>query len=135
LNQQNLINISPLPLRIVAGVGFMTHGLPKLLDNQNSQNFFINVGLPPELSIIIGLLEFIGGLTILLGVLTRISAIFLAINMVGAILVVKLSKGFSDGYELDLLYLSIMISLILTGPGIFSIEKNLLKREIFPKKK
>ena len=111
----------------------MMHGLPKLLDISNTQNSFTNMGLPPELAIVIGLLEFIGGLAILLGVLTRIAAGLLAINMIGAILLVKLSKGFIDGYELDLLYLAIMISLMLTGPGNLSIEKNVLKREFFPK--
>lgn len=111
----------------------MMHGLPKLLDIPGTQNSFTNMGLPPELAIIIGLLEFIGGLAILLGILTRIAAGLLAIDMIGAILLVKLSKGFIGGYELDLLYLAIMISLMITGPGSFSIEKNILKREIYPK--
>ena len=111
----------------------MIHGLPKLLDITNTQSSFTNMGLPPELAIIIGLLEFIGGLAILLGILTRIAAGLLAIDMIGAILSVKLSKGFIGGFELDLLYLAIMISLILTGPGSLSIEKNILKREMFPK--
>ncbi|HEX7141813.1 MAG TPA: DoxX family protein [Nitrososphaeraceae archaeon] len=135
MNQQtkSVYNFAPLPLRIIAGIGFMMHGLPKLLDIPNTQNSFVNMGLPPELAIIIGLLEFIGGLAILLGIFTRIAAGLLAIDMIGAILSVKLSKGFIGGYELDLLYLAIMISLMLTGPGNFSIEKNVLKREIFPK--
>ena len=111
----------------------MIHGLPKLLDIPGTQSSFTNMGLPPELAVIIGLLEFIGGLAILLGIFTRIAAILLALNMIGAILLVKLSKGFIDGFELDLLYLAIMISLILTGPGSLSIEKNILKREMFPK--
>lgn len=111
----------------------MIHGIPKLLDIPATQNSFANMGLPPELAIIIGLLEFIGGLAILLGILTRIAAGLLAINMIGAILQVKLSKGFIGGFELDLLYFAIMISLILMGPGNISIEKNILKREIFPK--
>lgn len=111
----------------------MIHGLPKLLDITNTQSSFTNMGLPPELAVIIGLLEFIGGLVILLGIFTRIAAVLLAIDMIGAILLVKLSKGFIGGFELDLLYLAIMISLILTGPGSISIEKNILKREIFPK--
>jgi putative oxidoreductase len=130
---KTVYNFAPLPLRIIAGIGFMMHGLPKLLDISNTQNSFTNMGLPPELAIIIGLLEFIGGLAILLGVFTRIAAGLLAINMIGAILLVKQSKGFIDGYELDLLYLAIMISLMLTGPGNLSIEKNVLKRELFPK--
>ena len=111
----------------------MIHGIPKLLDIPGTQNSFANMGLPPELAIIIGLLEFIGGLAILLGILTRIAAGLLAINMIGAILQVKLSKGFIGGFELDLLYFVIMISLILTGPGSISIEKNILKLEMFPK--
>jgi putative oxidoreductase len=130
---KTVYNFAPLSLRIIAGIGFMMHGLPKLLDISNTQNSFTNMGLPPELAIIIGLLEFIGGLAILLGVFTRIAAGLLAIDMIGAILLVKLSKGFIDGYELDLLYLAIMISLMLTGPGNLSIEKNVLKRELFPK--
>jgi putative oxidoreductase len=89
--------------------------------------------LPQDLAILIGLLEFIGGLAILIGIFTRIAAGLLAVQMIGAILLVKLSKGFIDGFELDLLYLAIMISLLITGPGFLSIEKNLLKREMFPK--
>ena len=130
---KNVFNYAPLPLRIIAGIGFMMHGIPKLLDIQGTQNSFTNMGLPPDLAIIIGLLEFIGGLAILLGILTRIAAGLLAIDMIGAILQVKLSKGFIGGYELDLLYLAIMISLLISGPGSLSIEKNILKREIYPK--
>ena len=133
LQSSRLLEFAPLPLRIITGIGFMIHGLPKLLDIPGTQSSFTNMGLPPELAVIIGLLEFIGGLAILLGIFTRISAVLLAIDMVGAILSVKLSKGFIGGFELDLLYLAIMISLILTGPGSLSIEKNILKREMFPK--
>ena len=111
----------------------MIHGLPKILNIGKTQGSFMNMGLPQDLAILIGLLEFIGGLAILLGIFTRIAAGLLAIQMLGAILLVKLWKGFIDGFELDLLYLAIMISLSITGPGFLSIEKNLFKREMFPK--
>ena len=131
--QSKLIEFAPLPLRVIAGVGFMIHGLPKILEIGKTQGSFMNMGLPHDLAILIGLLEFIGGLAILLGVFTRIAAGLLAIQMIGAIILVKLSKGFIDGFELDLLYLAIMVNLLITGPGFLSIEKNLLKREMFPK--
>jgi hypothetical protein len=38
-----------------------------------------------------------------------------------------------EGYELELLLISIGISLLLTGPGRISIEWDILKREIFPR--
>ena len=67
MNHQKLINFAPIPLRIIAGFGFMIHGLQKLLDIPNTQNAFINMGLTSELAIFVGLLEFIGGLIILFG--------------------------------------------------------------------
>jgi putative oxidoreductase len=70
--QSKLIEFASLPLRVVAGVGFMIHGLPKILDIGKIQGSFTNMGVPPDLAILIGLLEFIGGLAILLGFLTRI---------------------------------------------------------------
>jgi putative oxidoreductase len=68
-------------------------------------------------------------------VLTRISAALLIIDMLGAIILVKLPDGFVDGYEFELLLIAISVSLLLTGPGRISIEWNVLKREIFPRGK
>ena len=107
----------------------MIHGLPKILNIGKTQGSFMNMGLPQDLAILIGLLEFIGGLAILLGIFTRIAAGLLTIQMIGAIILVKLWKGFIDGFELDLLYLAIMISLLITGPGFLSIEKIFLKEK------
>ncbi|MFZ0647042.1 MAG: hypothetical protein WAM27_02355, partial [Nitrososphaeraceae archaeon] len=57
------------------------------------------------------------------------------IEMISATLIVKLSKGFVGGYELELLLVAIGISLLLTGPGRISIEWDVLRREIFPRGK
>jgi putative oxidoreductase len=81
------------------------------------------------------LLEVIGGIFLLLGVVTRIIAALFIIEMIGAILVAKISKGFVGGYELDLLLITISISLLLTGPGRISIEWDVIKREMFPRGK
>lgn len=55
--------------------------------------------------------------------------------MICAVLIVKLGNGLmgQGGYEVDLLLMSISISLLLSGPGRVSIERDILKREIFPK--
>jgi putative oxidoreductase len=55
--------------------------------------------------------------------------------MIGATIVAKLPDGFVGGFELELLLMSVAISLLLTGPGKISVEYNILKREIFPKGK
>jgi len=124
-----------LPIRIIAGLTLIAHGLPKFFDVSGGYGFFESVNLPPELFVPIALLEVVGGFAILLGILTRIASALLIIEMLGAILMVKLSKGFIGGYEFELLLISIFISLVILGPGKISIENYILKREIFPRGK
>ena len=130
-----LFAYGPLPLRILAGITFLAHGLPKFENIAGTQGFFVSIGLPPELALPIGLLEVIGGIFLIVGVLTRITAAFLIIDMIGAIVLVKIPDGFVGGYELESLLIAISVSLLLTGPGRLSIEWDVLKREIFPKGK
>jgi len=129
------MKFGPLPIRILAGLALILHGLPKITDISGTQSFFPNIGLPPELAIPVALLEVIGGLAILFGILTRIAAGLFIIEMIGATVVAKLSKGFVGGFELELLIMAICISLFITGPGRISIEYDVLKREIFPRGK
>ena len=135
MNYQSLTSFGPLLIRILAGITFIIHGLPKFSDILGTGGFFASVGLPAELALPIGFLEVVGGIALLVGVLTRITAGLFIIEMIGSIVYVKLSKGFVGGYELDLLLVAISISLLLTGPGRVSIERDLLKRELIPKGK
>src|ERR671929_1479444 len=131
---ERLAQYGPLPIRILAGIAFIIHGLPKLSNVAGTEHFFANmVGLPAAMALPIGLLEVIGGIALLVGVLTRIASILFIIEMIGSTIAAKLSRGFVGGYEVDLLLMALSISLLLTGPGRISVEWNILKRELFPK--
>src|ERR671931_722338 len=133
---EKLAQYGPLPIRVLAGIAFIIHGLPKLSNIAGAEHFFANmVGLPAAMALPVGLLEVIGGIALVVGVLTRIASILFIIEMIGSTIVAKLSRGFVGGYELDLLLLSIAVSLILSGPGRISIEWDVLKRELIPKGK
>ena len=132
---KKLLMFGPLPIRILAGITFIAHGLPKFENIAGTQDFFGSIGLPPELALPIGLLEVIGGTFLIVGVLTRVAAALLIIDMIGAIVLVRLPDGFVDGYELESLLIAISVSLLLTGPGRISIEYDILKRDIFPRGK
>lgn len=135
VNSLQLMKFGPLPIRILVGVSLIAHGSPKLHDIAGTQGFFGSVGLPGELAIAIALLEVIGGIVILLGLLTRIAAGLVILEMIGITLQVKISKGFVGGFELELLIMAICISLFITGPGRISLEYDVLNREIFPRGK
>jgi len=132
---EKLSSFAPLPIRIMAGIAFILHGLPKFANLEGTQGFFASVGIPANMAMAIGLLEVIGGVLLIVGLITRITAILFIIEMIGAVLIVKSDNGFmgQGGFEVDLLLMFISISLLLSGPGRMSIERDLLKREIFPK--
>jgi putative oxidoreductase len=139
---RNLLTFGPFPIRILAGIAFIVAGIPKLENISANQGFFNGLGLPPELVLPIALLEVIGGIFLIVGVLTRITAVIFIIEMIGATLVVWLSPGFVEGPLLkqagiltSLLSMAMSVSLLLTGPGRISIEWNVLKRELFPRGK
>ncbi|MGC1930731.1 MAG: DoxX family protein [Candidatus Nitrosopolaris sp.] len=135
MNSKKLTAYGPLPIRIVSGIAFMVYGLPKLSNIAATQHLFSHaMGLPAAMALPIGLLEVIGGIAILTGILTRIAAILFIIEMIGSTIII-IPEGFVHGYDLALLLLSISASLILTGPGKVSIEWDILNREIFPKDK
>jgi putative oxidoreductase len=135
MNYQKLFAYGPLPIRILVGITLIIHRLPKLSNVAGSEVFFGKMGLPTDLAMLIGLLKVIGGVALIVAILTKIASILFIIEMLGATIVAKLPKGFVGGYEFDLLLMSISIKLLVTGPGRASVEWNLIKRELFPKAK
>jgi putative oxidoreductase len=127
INSFRLMIFGPLMI-MMSGIIFVINGWPKLLDIKQTQDYFIMVGLPQELAVIIGLLEVVGGLLLAAGILIRIVAFLFAIDMIGAFIVLNVSHEIPipNGYELVLLsipilFLAISVSLVLivlAGPGI-----------------
>ena len=125
-----------------AGVGLMIafgHGRGKLFTDGRlgpSDQFISGVAkmgmpMPTVFAWCAALAEFLGGLLLALGLLTRPAALALTINMLVAIVGVHLHdpvfKGDVPGYkEPALLYLLPFLTLLLTGPGRFSLDRAIL---------
>jgi putative oxidoreductase len=79
---------------------------------------------PPIVAVLVGLAEFLGGIAVLTGVLTRPGAACIAIVMLGAIFMVHLPHGYdlqTGGFEYALTQLLIALALLAAGPGAFSL--------------
>ena len=87
------------------------------------------MGIPAEMQIPIALAEFIPGILLVIGVLTRISASLISIVMLGAIFLVKGASSLTGehGYELDLILLAACLVVIVAGPGRVSLSYVLKK--------
>jgi len=129
-----------LPLRLIVGFGFLSHGLAKW--NRGPASFgkllhVLGVPFPVPTAWMVTLLEVFGGLAIIVGVLTALVSVPLIASMLVAMFTVHLRFGFSSvntigltatgpvfgppGYEIDLLYAASLVTLTLLGPGPLSV--------------
>lgn len=122
-------DIGLLILRLFAGIAFtVAHGLVKVqnpgiaINSARSLNFPVHelFGWAAILS------EFLGGILLALGLLTRPAALFIAGTMCVAAFMVHGNDGFKT-QELALVYLSVMILFLCTGGGRFSVDSLIRK--------
>ncbi len=122
-HENKLHDIAFWGLRAAIGVIFIVHGSGKF--GPGFVGFLTGpLGLPAELQIPIAIAETLGGILLIIGVISRISASVLAIIMLGAIFYVKGATNFTGegAYEYDLLLLAGSLVIIVAGPGRVSIS-------------
>ena len=127
IRQTILHDAAHFGVRMTVGVIFIMHSLGKF--EPGFLGFLERLGLPPEMQFPIALAEFVPGVLLIIGGLTRISAAILSMVMLGAIFVVKEVKSLTGqgGFELDLILLASALVIIVIGPGRISISYVLKK--------
>lgn len=123
-------------MRIVVGVMFLMHVSVKFKMGAGAvgANIFAKNGLEPALlwAYIVMFLEVAGGICLIIGLFTRFFAAALAIEMLIALLVVHLAKGYSaggGGYEYVLLIGAVCFFIAIRGGGPYSVDR-LLGKEL-----
>jgi putative oxidoreductase len=112
-----------LALRLVAGPAFILHGWPKI---QNAMTW-AGDAYPGWLQALAAFSEFGGGIAILVGLLTQLAALGIAITMAVAVFQVHIPKGdpfvgHGGSWELPAVYLAVMVAIILRGAGSISLD-------------
>jgi putative oxidoreductase len=113
-------------LRLVAGAVFVASGSQKLfhLGFAGVAAMFASMQIPvPFVSaVVVTLLEFLGGIALVLGVFTRSVAALLAMDMLVAVLTVYFEPAFfKGGIQFPLTLMAAGITLALSGPGALSL--------------
>lgn len=122
-------NIGLLLGRVALGVIFLAHGLQKLnvwgLDGTTSA--FDGMGVPAAglSAFLVTWLEILGGIALIIGLLTPVFAALLTIDMIGAIFITHVDNGMwvaDGGYELVLALGAASLMLAVVGAGKFSAD-------------
>jgi putative oxidoreductase len=127
-------------LRLALGLVFFAHGAQKLLGwfggfgFHATIGFFGHLGIPAPVALLAICAEFFGGLGLIVGLLTRIAALGIGVEMIGAVFMVHLPNGFfmnwlgnqkGEGFEFHLLAIAIAAALLIRGAGAFSADRAL----------
>lgn len=121
-------------IRLFAGIMLVPHGAQKLFGAfggggiQGTAGFFAKMGIEPAVPLVVlsGLTEFVGGILLAIGFLTRPVAIAVFILMMVAVFKVHLGAGFfvtKGGYEFALLWGMVALGIALRGGGPLSVDR------------
>ncbi len=132
------VDLGLLVLRLALGIVFLVHGGQKLfvfgLAGVTGGFTQMGVPMPGVTAPLVALVEFGGGVALVLGLLTRLAALGIAADMLGAMLLVHLPNGFflPTGYEYALLLCLQAVTLIITGAGAYSMDARIGGRSRAP---
>jgi len=122
-------------LRVVVGVTFVAHGAPKLFGGgvSGTAEFLGQIGVPLAgvAAWSVALLEFLGGLALIVGALVAPVALLLAVEMLLGIVLIHAAAGWyvvgpqtrhpPGGVEFNVLLIAALLALVLAGPGSASV--------------
>jgi putative oxidoreductase len=124
-----------VPVRLGLGAVMIAHGAQKVLGSFGGSGFNSFIGgttpfgfmKPAWLWLALAAFsEFVGGILVTVGFLTRVGAFFIACTMLTAIAGVHWSAGFfasNRGYEYPLSLLAMAVALLIAGGGQASVDK------------
>ena|SRR5215467_14050474 len=118
-------------LRAVVGVVFFAHGAQKVFGWFGGHGLEATVegmaknGLSPVIAYLVAFGELAAGLGLIFGLLTRIAASGMFVEMLGAVLIVHAKNGFfseNHGFEFPLTLCLASFAFLILGPGAYSLD-------------
>ena len=139
---KNSARWAAIPLRLIVGYGFMAHGYAKVArgpDQFAAVLHALSVPAPQVMAWTTIVVELMGGLAVLVGALVPLVSVPMAGVLLVAMFKVHLAYGFSSikllsvtevgpqfgrpGYEVNLLYLACLVTLVVGGSGPWSVDE------------
>jgi putative oxidoreductase len=136
-------DLSLTVLRLALGVVMFPHGLQKTLGwfggagFHSTMTFFTQGGIPVVFAFLAICAEFLGGLGLILGLLSRVAAFGILCVMSVAVYRVHLPNGFfmnwagnqkGEGFEFHVLAIAIALAILFRGAGALSLDRALSRR-------
>jgi putative oxidoreductase len=125
-------------VRVTLGAIFFAHGSQKVFGwfggygLKGTTGYFVSSGLPLVVAYAVCFFELLGGIGLVLGLLTRLAALAIITVMIGAIARVHWQNGFfinweltpgkGHGFEANLAFISMAMACVIAGGGALSLD-------------
>jgi putative oxidoreductase len=116
-----------LILRLALALSMIVHGYQKLVPHgalNHFAHYVVTLGLPYWLGYVSAYTEFVGGMLLVIGLLTRFAAAMIAINMLVALFTVGIHQGFGI-YNYIIALAAIAIMLVVYGAGAMALDRRI----------
>jgi putative oxidoreductase len=136
-------DVVPLILRVFLAIVMFPHGAQKVLGwfggygLAGTMHFMTGMGIPAVFAALAIAAEFLGPIGLFIGLLTRVAAFAIGVEMVVAAMLVHTANGFfmnwtgqqkGEGFEYHLLVIAVSVALMITGGGKLSLDLALSSR-------
>jgi len=147
MNVESILGTSPswaiTVVRVTLGLIFFAHGSQKVLGwfggygLKGTTSYFVSTGIPLVVAYAVCFFEFLGGIGLLAGLLTRLAALAVITVMLGAIVKVHWANGFfinweltagkGHGLEANLAFIAMAVACVIAGGGALSLDSLLAR--------
>jgi uncharacterized membrane protein YphA (DoxX/SURF4 family) len=121
--------ILALVVRVWVGANLMIHGYPKLKSIETAKKYAGAMGAPAGSAYLVTILEFFGGLFLIIGLIVPVVGLFMVLQFAAITLSkrLKMKGAYISGqnpvkYEVDVLYLILGLVLVVLGAGALSVD-------------
>ena len=131
--------------RLALGIVMFPHGAQKVLGWFGGPGFtqtlqtFSSMGFPTWSTLLLMTVEFLGSILLIVGFLSRLWALGMGISMTICMFLNHVQNGFfmnwfgqqkGEGFEYHILVIGIVLSLLLKGSGMISVDRALTSRNV-----
>lgn len=119
--------LGALILRLALGLSMTVHGYQKVVPHgalNHYAHYIVTLGIPYWLGYVSAFTEFVGGMLLVIGLLTRFAAALVAINMLVALFAVGIHQGFGI-YNYIVALAAIAIMLVSYGAGAMALDRKI----------
>lgn len=137
----------PMLARLALGIVIFPHGAQKVLGwfggpgIDGALGFYTSMGVPAFLGWMAMTIELVGGIALIVGILGRVAAFAVALDMVVAVIQMHWMVGFfmnwdgqlrGEGFEFHILAVTLALIVIIRGSGALSLDRAITTRPVVP---